>query len=760
MNKSVLTDDNLIDYLKKHENLEILIGDSISNPDSFRHFYHNILTHNYGSFDTFLSENGLVVYNTFSRYVKGCKNKATRDKIILQLTKIFSICKIAYDVENKKWQELKTPEQQAISENDVKEVENLHFICYYWNERSPEKNPENKFDINLGYLNIKYSVKEGVTLFDESTALLKLYDQTGEQKATLNSIEVLKIEKNLFIKLQDSIDKFVVSQFCLSVGVAKIQHWKFLTGTYSTVARTHNMGEPLAGLIMFEKIDEEPSTQEINVMRSNPSDIIFHYLYKTRIAAQKITKLEDVRGFTEIAEITKNKYVGIYKGNFLRQDPDDKKYFIEPLIVKFYSNGHIEMAVKENGDSYRLYKGRFRIVSALASSIICYMEMQLPERVYRFTIYIKNKLFEHKYLYGVYAGIEYKKDFPIAGRIRLEKTTLAINSDIVELIAIEKCFEVINDADSIDNGIKKLLISGDHDNNYLDIIRKEKHTKSIQNYKGVYSIYQVSTRENDTVVEHPLKIESDGSVTLYNDNGWKFLGSANYSDKGELSIYFDRRVENSEGMQTNKDVFMHYLFSVKEDLPASNPSKMGGLKLAYGVSSKFNRQEKPVARAVILSFESNDLSTFKADKFKHYQLGSKSFYELDSSIEKTGVLSNLLGDYNRNIIFGSSPYKVKTVTKPKQYKNIHFYSACYWGSKYNETNDLEAKEECTKQLYQAYINGFNDLNLLNDEKSKSLRLVIVDSDSENLVISNGKELSATDIIDRITKHANKIAIYE
>ena len=744
-------------YLKNHTDLINLIGDGISKPDSFRAFYHNILAETHGSFDEFLVNNNLVVYNTFTKYVKGCNNRTNRHKLFSQLNKIFSICNVAYNIESNKWEELKTVEQQLISENTIKDIEFLHFICYYWNERSPEKNPENKFDINLGYLNIQYSIREGVALFDEATAFLKLYDRSGDQKATLNSVEVLKIEKNLFIKLQDITDKFIISQFCLSVGATKTQQWKFLTGTYSTVARTHNEGEPLAGLIMFEKIDKEPSTKEINELRSNPSDTIFHYLYKTRIAAQKITKLEDVRGFTEITEITKNKYVGIYKGNFLRHDKDEKKYYVEPLIVKFYSNGHIEMVVKENGDSYRLYKGRFRIVSALASSIICYMEMQLPERVYRFTVYLKNKLFENKYLYGVYAGIEYKKDFPIAGRIRLEQTKLDFNSNIIELITTEKCFEVVNDADLIDDGIKKLLINGNHDNNYLDIIRKEKSTKSIQNYVGVYSIYQASTRENDTVVEHPLKIEPDGSVTLYNDNGWKFLGTANYSSKGELSIYFDRRVENNEGVQTDKDVFMHYLFSVKEDLPASNPSKMGGLKLAYGVSSKFNRQEKPVARAVILSFESKDLSTFKADNFKHYQLGSRNFYDLDGSNEKTGVLSNLLGDYNRNIIFGSSPYKVKTVPKPKQYKNIHFYSACYWGNKYNENSNLEAKEECVKQLYQAYINGFNDLTLLDEEKLKSLRLVIEDGDSKNLITS---DLNAIEIIDRIIKHTNKVVIQE
>lgn len=215
-------------------------------------------------------------------------------------------------------------------------------------------------------------------------------------------------------------------------------------------------------------------------------------------------------------------------------------------------------------------------------------------------------------------------------------------------------------------------------------------------YEGNYYIYYPTSKEN-AISKHPLHIDGNRVARMVlrgitgKDSKDIIIGEATYDGNSMLSINFTE--------ENGKIKFRNYLFSVLEEFPPDN------LAHAFGVSIRSNHDKRPLARMEIL-LNTTDNVDDPTVCYREFQIKSAEYREED--LKLGGLLNWLTGKYNRMVTAPAKPNRKYSKRMVNEYVNIHFQAACYLGLR----GDFE---ECLLNLYQAYLHGFNDMELLDKE---------------------------------------------
>jgi hypothetical protein len=188
-----------------------------------------------------------------------------------------------------------------------------------------------------------------------------------------------------------------------------------------------------------------------------------------------------------------------------------------------------------------------------------------------------------------------------------------------------------------------------------------------------------------------------------------------------------------------------YLFSVL------NLRKAHQVKHVFGISTRFQQDNRPSARSEILVAcpEGWDHTTGTL----RMEINSEMFNKEDLQLK--GLLSWLTGINSRYIKMPMTPNRFYKDRKTEEFVNIHFYSACYLSVK-GET------EKAIRNLYQAYLHGFNNIKLLETEIRKGGALhPIINSTIKTAPGEAGENtmpvLSISEIIKEIKNRATHMA---
>lgn len=215
-------------------------------------------------------------------------------------------------------------------------------------------------------------------------------------------------------------------------------------------------------------------------------------------------------------------------------------------------------------------------------------------------------------------------------------------------------------------------------------------------FEGNYYIYYPTSKE-DAISKHPLNIDEKGVARIVmsgisgKDSRDVMVGEALYDGNSMLSIIFTEH--------NGRNKFRHYLFSVLEEFPPNN------LAHAFGVSIRPNHDKRPLARMEILVYTVDNVE-HPTICYKEFLI--KSIEYLEEDLKLGGLLNWLTGKYNRMVTAPAKPNRKYSRRMVKEYVNIHFQAACYLGLK----GDFE---ECLMNLYQAYLHGFSDMQLMEKE---------------------------------------------
>jgi hypothetical protein len=211
--------------------------------------------------------------------------------------------------------------------------------------------------------------------------------------------------------------------------------------------------------------------------------------------------------------------------------------------------------------------------------------------------------------------------------------------------------------------------------------------------EGNYYLYYSTSKEN-AIGKHPLHINHKGVARLaLSLKGSKVIieGKATYDKHNMLAIHFQR--EGSIFM------FRYYMFSVMRKYPPLN------LQRAYGLSIRTSHSMKPVARMEVLVFTDESIDSDEV-VFHELPINSEEFIKEDQ--ETKGLLTWLAGKLNRQIVAPGKPNETYSRRMEDEYVDIHFQAACYTALRQNFKESL-------LHLYQAYLHGFNKIELLKKE---------------------------------------------
>jgi hypothetical protein len=603
---------------------------------------------------------------------------------------------------------------QALQDNRNRYLHASHYLCYYWlHDNYGEKKHHG---IAISYFSFHYNDKQYPQF-----AWMEFFEQpkndpsnnTPELSTTLVTTpeDISYFSQSMIVRMEGLDNSEIKAQFTFSMN-QKMSMGKDLPknikGAYSTVAHMSATGEPMAGLLYLKKVTSlEEAMENINDPDHQVPDEVYHFLFGTKLAIGPPEKVQKTSYSIQQETNELKDYAGVYLGHILSRSKLDNP-LLESIAVEVFSNTRAVIHVPDldkSENKTRKYHGRIRLVRQFNNNLIGSFDISSDYRVSRFTVYIFSRLKEHSHsrepqYYGVYAGVDYSSERLVAGRIRLTKKSKSpLNEE--EITTLVKA-ELLNETSlSNDTDLVQLFSGMDPQFDFVDtLMNKNRNGLPVVNhtssrnfpYSGKYHIYELS--HNQTHINRiPVEILSDGSFVMQtgrSDNKQHIvLGSAHYKTEKFLSLTgFDA--------DSNFPV-SHHLFSVQ----AYDKKEV---QHAFGVSTQVSPDNNPSAHIKILV----PVSSGSKKGWVAIKIGGTEFNQEDEILK--GLLTWLGGRYDRLFKAPGIPNKIYSsrMMHQEDFVNIHFYAACYQANQKNIDSTVS-------HLYQAFLHGFNNIQLLEIE---------------------------------------------